>query len=382
MATIGTASHASQNNSTRRSYIATAPFHDYIYEYNVTNSNDTIVGTLDPLTGATCDNCPTGRILRETGRKLYPGANPGISIYLVSVYDSVTFLRGFINPNSRVFAVFNSDKPTYIPDNVSEHGTENSDFDDNLGAPVLTFGNIISTEGFVGAQSTIRDGNLYAGEYYYDNEPIVEAGVNFNVDPGCDEDTVPILTYATLYPNGTIESINTTTEPYTQVTLTANGNIYNTGNTSTMGDLYVQGNVSTSGDLSVYGNTSTLGSISADANITALRQIRSSTKTTLTRSTDVTMPLDVSLGQVFEIQNNYDNNFTIDASNTNLTGANVYLILRNLVSNNRIVTFGANIRETGGLTMGTGANATYCVSFICDGTSLFEIGRTGAILPT
>lgn len=261
MATIGTASHANFTNSSRRLYIATAPFHTHFFSYNGE--------TLSLVTEASCETCPIGRILRETGRKLYPGANPGVTHYMVGVYDSVTFLNGFINPNDNVFAVYNSDKPTYVPDN--NDGLE--------GAPVLTTGNIISSEGFVGIQSTISDGATYAGSYLYTGNyfttpfhptipegiPIVEAGTNYPND--CTSTFFSTLTYATLYPDGMIQSIRWTYNeeelifPSTAY-LTADGDIFNTGNISTIGDTYIGGNEYIEGTLSTIGTSALSGGVS------------------------------------------------------------------------------------------------------------------------
>jgi hypothetical protein len=352
-------------NTTRRSYITTAPFDNYFFSYSVTIIDLVTTGTLTQVSGATCANCPTGRILRENGRKLYPDANPGVTNYMVGVYDSVTFLNGFIDPNADIFAVYNSDKPTYIADNGDS------------GPPVLTTGNIISTEGFVGVQSTIRNGNLYAGEYLYNSLPLVEAGVNYPVDPECDTATVTPQTYATLYPNGTIQSINQTAAPSTMVVLTANGNIFNTGNVSTIGDMSVRGNIST------------IGSVSINGFAIAKQQIRSTTKTDLTivpGTGDLGRggtTIDVSLGQLFTVTNlsgaSGNANFQINASNTNLIGAKVHIIIINNNGVDRDCVFGNNIREVGDL--GTLANGgTYCASFICDGVNLIEFSRAGPIL--
>jgi hypothetical protein len=236
MATLGNANNASEQNTSRRSYIATAPFYAHFFTYTTYLDNITTRGRLTQVAGANCAKCPTGRILRENGRKLYPDANPDITKYLVGVYDSVTFLSGYINPNDSVFAIYNSDRPNYIEDN--NDGLE--------GAPVLTTGNVISTEGFVGVQSTIAEGELYAGAYLDSNgTPIVQAGVNYGGD--CQDSALYPSTFATLYPSGTIESITYSNGPTTRVTLTANGNIFNTGNVSTIGDTYVQGTLSTIG---------------------------------------------------------------------------------------------------------------------------------------
>ena len=93
--------------------------------------------TLDPT------QCPAGRILRETGRKLYPGVNPGVTQYYIGVYDAVSFLNGFIDPNNGVFAEFNNNKPTWVGDNCSDDGSDDCSWPD-LGDPVFTRGNIIA----------------------------------------------------------------------------------------------------------------------------------------------------------------------------------------------------------------------------------------------
>ena len=250
MATVANSNNACVQNTTRRLYIATEAFENHFYSYNGSSL------TLVP--GGSCETCPAGRVLRENGRKLYPDANPGVSDYMVGVFDSITFLSGFINPNQNVFAVYNSDKPVYLP-NLPE---------DNYGPPVLTSGDVLSSEGFVGIQSTIQAATTYAGSYLYtanyeerparffETVPIVEAGVQFNKE--CTEPGEVPFTYATLYPDGTIQSV-TFTDPESfpsTVTLTADGNTFNTGNTSTMGDLFVQG------DILNNGNVSTLGTVS------------------------------------------------------------------------------------------------------------------------
>jgi hypothetical protein len=119
MATIGRVSGASFLNTPRLQYITTATFYDYFYTYttSLTASLDT-VGTLTIVDGAGPTTCPAGRVLRENGRKLYPGANPGITTYMVGVYDQETFLNGFIDPNAQVFQIYNTDKPNYLADGV------------------------------------------------------------------------------------------------------------------------------------------------------------------------------------------------------------------------------------------------------------------------
>jgi hypothetical protein len=375
MATLGNANNASEQNTSRRSYISTAPFYTHFFTYTTYLDDLTTRGRLTQVAGANCTTCPTGRILRENGRKLYPDANPDITKYLVGVYDSVTFLSGYINPNDSVFAIYNSDRPNYIPDN--NDGLE--------GAPVLTTGNVISTEGFVGVQSTIAEGELYAGAYLNSNGiPIVQAGVNFGGD--CQDSSLFPSTFATLYPDGTIESItyrDSVSQPST-VRLTANGNTFNTGNVSTMGNTYVQGNVSTSGQLSVWansyvqGNTYTLGSADVTGNvtvgesITAVRQIRSSTRSLLSRDGSGNVALDASLGSVFYLEQG--DSCTINASNNTLTGAKVYIYIRNTDgSNDRTIAFGTGFVEQGNLVILS--TRAYSMSFYSDGINLVELSR-------
>ena len=69
-----------------------------------------------------------------------PGANANVSNYLVGVYDAVSLLTGFIDPNARVFEVYNSDKPNFFPD---DSNTAANRYGGLYGPPVLTAGNII-----------------------------------------------------------------------------------------------------------------------------------------------------------------------------------------------------------------------------------------------
>jgi len=169
MSTIatGTSSHL---NSPRRQYIATTTFHNDIFAYTTSFSYTTLTttGTLTSLATvgtATAANCKAGTVLRENGKKLYPpgmvtansttfnGApNPGITTYMVGVYDPNTFLSGFIDPNSKLFAVYNSDKPEYVPRGINANG--NAEIDQ--GAPVYTIGSI--TGNSVTATTTVTAG--------------------------------------------------------------------------------------------------------------------------------------------------------------------------------------------------------------------------------
>lgn len=131
------------NYRSKRSYITTGPFNSAIYTYTSALNPTTFrqEGRLALVTASpsgvalTAVNCPAGRILRENGRKLYPTVNPGLlsgdtfqgtanfqgateaaNRFWVGVFDSVTGVKGFINPNASTFTVYNSDKSLEVVD--------------------------------------------------------------------------------------------------------------------------------------------------------------------------------------------------------------------------------------------------------------------------
>jgi hypothetical protein len=136
MATLGRSKPSTDARAAGRSYLTTSSFNTSIYSYITTVDYTTNItnGVLSTVSAATVLNCPKGRILRETGRKLYPGINPGISSMMVSIYDDTTMFTGYIDPNSRLYTVFNSDKASFIPNN------------NQLGSPVYTRGSVESLE--------------------------------------------------------------------------------------------------------------------------------------------------------------------------------------------------------------------------------------------
>jgi hypothetical protein len=140
----------------KRTYIATSSFNGVLYSYATTMTAPTYVttGTLGAVTGATAANCPRGHLLRETGARLYPEANPGISTLMVGVYDADSGLRGYIDPNAPIFAVFNSDKPVEMVD-----GGDNNTATPHKGAPVFTTGDVIA-DGEVVAAGQVRSSGV------------------------------------------------------------------------------------------------------------------------------------------------------------------------------------------------------------------------------
>ena len=68
-----------------------AVFHTHIFEY------ETRTSALMPHRQANATNCPAGRVLTETGKQLRPGITPGVTVLMVSVFDEVSMIRGFIH---------------------------------------------------------------------------------------------------------------------------------------------------------------------------------------------------------------------------------------------------------------------------------------------
>jgi hypothetical protein len=126
----------------RRQYVSINPFNNDFYSYTTstefTGGSFVTTGSLDRVSGANATNCPAGRVLRENGKKLFPEANPGVTTYLVGVYDSTTFLNGFIDPNARVFQPQSTDLPTYLPNPVDSANSGDTDF----GPGVYTRGDV------------------------------------------------------------------------------------------------------------------------------------------------------------------------------------------------------------------------------------------------
>ncbi len=147
MATVGRTNGASTPAAPKRSYISMKAFNNDIfsYTYGFNSGSMSYVGSLGAVSGASSGNCPQGRLLTETGRKLYPGVNPGVSTYMVGVYDLVSGLSGFIDPNSYAFTIQNTDRPYWVGETGTNpnSGTPAGKVSDQ-GAPVLTRGDVIA----------------------------------------------------------------------------------------------------------------------------------------------------------------------------------------------------------------------------------------------
>jgi len=130
-------------------YITTSTYENDLFIYTTSRNPATfeVTGVLAHHPQATSGNCAVGRVLRETGRTLYPGgAYPGVSTFMVAVYDAQSGLNGFIDPNSSNFAYYNVDKPIEVADGVDPNtGAKDK------GMSIYTGGNI----------TVWGDGNMY-----------------------------------------------------------------------------------------------------------------------------------------------------------------------------------------------------------------------------
>ena len=181
----------------RRQYIATSQFANDFYTYTTTtDANGLTTGALTQVSGATAATCPAGRVLRDNGRRLYPGAHPNVTYGMIGVFDPQTFLTGFINPNSPTFAMFNSDK-AYFTDNLGDG--YNAGLDSNLssivsqnqGLAVYTQGNVVTTKqvysqtrtlmsnaGTAAGAALVSTINVANGQVFYVMSPNVDITLN------------------------------------------------------------------------------------------------------------------------------------------------------------------------------------------------------------
>ena len=169
-----------QEDTSKLSYITTAAFNGSIYQYttalNTTNFNTegqlSAITTLPSGVAVSSTNCPAGRILRVAGRKLYPGANPGLVLgdkyqgttvannslnhVWVSVFDSVTGLRGFIDPNASIFAIYSTDRNRAFVDVEETAGGTPTRLGPSIytGGSVTAVGNVVSSGSVSGATVT------------------------------------------------------------------------------------------------------------------------------------------------------------------------------------------------------------------------------------
>jgi len=165
--TSSNAASGAVTGTPRRTYVAINAFDDYFYSYSVstefTGGQFVTTGTLDTVSGANATTCPAGRILRENGKRLYPGVNPGVSSMLVGVFDDKTFFNGFIDPNAKVFQTQNNDIAPSRPDQVDA----DSDGTRDLGNGVYTRGDLRAEGNLDLSGSAIIGDNLVVDQDSY-----------------------------------------------------------------------------------------------------------------------------------------------------------------------------------------------------------------------
>ena len=185
----------------RRQYISTEAFNNDFFTYTVTtDANGLQTGTFTQVADATTVNCPAGRVLRDNGKRLHPGAHPNVTYAMIGVFDPQTFLSGYINPNSPIFAMFNSDKAYFADTDLTAAAGFGRGLDSNLsssgllneGLAVFTNGNVIagkqvysdkrfSTTGAATATvglPTASTINVAAGQLFYFVNPQADMVVN------------------------------------------------------------------------------------------------------------------------------------------------------------------------------------------------------------
>ncbi len=159
------------NARSKTSYIATMAYPSNIFQYTQSQDANFVtqgyLSSLKDLTTGTASNCSKGRVLVETGERLFPG-QPGISTFMVKVTDLNSKLSGYIDPNCQAFAQYNDNRPVETIDGYDTSGNVT-----HRGAGIFTLGNIaiqgkldvsggILSAGFVG-QTSIEVGISAAG---------------------------------------------------------------------------------------------------------------------------------------------------------------------------------------------------------------------------
>jgi len=147
----------------KKEFIASAPFNNAFYSYTMFAPDAPKyqeTGKLELLPNLTAAICPAGRILRESGRYLYPGANPGLQAgeanyqpgfnhIWTKVFDAVTGLSGFIDANAPIFAYYSDERPEEFVDIGEQDGTGS-----RKGPPIFTDGVVIAGKYIAGGVTT------------------------------------------------------------------------------------------------------------------------------------------------------------------------------------------------------------------------------------
>ena len=170
MSSIANVANPSVPDSSKRSYISSTPFQASIFTYVppvrdaygaiVTPGQLVAFSTTSP-SGATASgsDCPAKRVLRETGKKLFPGVHSGILTPMVSVYDNIKLWHGYIDPNAAVFASYSTNTPNFFLNGVDAVTGAPPD----AGAPVITNGLVNAGQSVTAGTSVSAGTTVTAG---------------------------------------------------------------------------------------------------------------------------------------------------------------------------------------------------------------------------
>ena len=215
MPTITNVSNGALPEASKRSYIAAAAFQSVIFTYvpPVLSPYGAIVtpGQLLPFntnagspTGAALGgaDCPAKRILRETGKKLFPGVHSGVRTPMVSVYDNIRMWHGYIDPSSPFFAVFSTNMPNFFTNPVDAATGSPAD----AGVPVITNGLVNASLSVTAGTSVSAGTTVTANTFVY-----AGTGIGYETGSGGEENQgTDIYTDVTLdKPTGRINLIQT-----------------------------------------------------------------------------------------------------------------------------------------------------------------------------
>lgn len=100
---------------------------------------------LSPVPGTNSTNCPAGRVLQVTRRKLHPGIHTGVKSIMTGVYDIVSQLSGFIDANSAIFSLYSPDLiGTNLGLDYAPRGDTQQNGVEHKGQSVYTLGDVVA----------------------------------------------------------------------------------------------------------------------------------------------------------------------------------------------------------------------------------------------
>jgi len=256
--------HITNNNNgslpsvPRRSYISTEVFNSSFYSYTTAFNGLVFNGTLSSVPSSSVATCPSGRILHETGKKLFPGANPGITDYMVSVFDPISMLTGFINPNNANFSLMNTDRAAFLLDNVTGSNAGLSSQTARANA-LYTRGDVLAG----GRLDLSGNATIYGNEYIGGSlSTMGNEYVAGNVRIGGN-----LSTLGSVFFGSSLSTLGNAV---------FSSNVRIGGNLSTLGNVFFGSNVSTVGNQSftsnvnISGNLSTLGNVFFGSNVSTI----------------------------------------------------------------------------------------------------------------